>query len=341
MSPSDIRYVCTSILLLTRGLSLLPHVRYGVLLITAAQFNPIFITGFPRSGTTMVAAILDRHSAVAIPPETNFFEAMKSLRDIPPGSSTPQVLERLLGAYGMNNLSLQASDVAPLLNGTDRTSSHVFQAVLTAYQHGRGKPMIGEKTPRHIMHSDQLLTWYPQSKMIFVVRDGRDAVASLLNMPWRGHGIARLHASTWNRYMAVAYRTHRRFPGRCLFIKYEDILIDPETQVRRLDQFCGVPFEPQQIDASIPTHVVPKTLPPWMLLATRPIEPNHVGHWRKAFSRQDQWVINYTMRPYLKLFGYQDDNMCDCPVRRRIWIGATGLLLRTGETRRVYRAFFG
>ena len=186
------------------------------------------------------------------------------------------------------------------------------------------------------MEAEKLLAWYPDSKMIFVLRDGRDAVASMLKVAWRGHGIARLHAVTWRRYLQTAQRWHREFPHRFLFVKYEDILSHPQEQVTRLDRFCNVPFEPAQVDASIATHVVPKWEEPWKSLATRPFDSGRVGQWRTAFSQDDQWALNHTMAPYLAQFGYDDHTLSNCPMNRRLWLGATGLLLRTGETRRIY-----
>ncbi|MGC8625415.1 MAG: sulfotransferase family protein [Phycisphaerae bacterium] len=334
----DFRCFCGVLLLLVRSVSALPYGLGTAVLLTMAQFNPIFISGFPRSGTTMVAAILDRHSAIAIPPETYFFEAMKGMRDMPSDSPRPQLMDHLLNAYGMRDLGLQSNAVCPLLNGAEFKPKHIFRAILTAYQQQRSKPMIGEKTPRHMMQADKLLAWYPEAKMIFVIRDGRDAVASILKVPWRNHDIVRLHAATWRRYMAIACQIKQRFENRCIFVKYEDIVSRPEEQVRRLDQFCGVPFEAQQVSASVPTRVVPKWEEPWKLLATGPIEPDHTGQWRTVFTPTDQWALNHTMSPYLKLLGYRDYTLSGCPLPRRLWLAATGLLLRTGETRKIYRA---
>ncbi|MDA8378229.1 MAG: sulfotransferase [Planctomycetia bacterium] len=338
MILNDLRFFYSVIPLLVRSVTALPDGLGAAVFLTMAQFNPIFITGFPRSGTTMVAAILDRHSDIAISPETYFFQAMKDVNDTPSARPRQQIMDHLLNAYGMRDLKLQSEDVCPLLNGTEFTPRHILQAVLTAYQRQRGKPLIGEKTPRHIMQAGKLLAWYPEAKMIFVIRDGRDAVASILKVPWRNHEIVRLHAATWRRYMKVAYQIHQRDPNRCIFVKYEDVLSHPEVQVRRLDHFCGVPFEAQQVSASVPTQVVPKWEEPWKLLATGPIEPDHIGNWRTIFTPEDQWALNDTMRPYLKLFGYRDYTLSGCPMPRRLWLAATGLLLRTGETRKIYRS---
>ena len=305
----------------------------------SAPFSPIFITGFPRSGTTLVAAILDRHSSIAIPPETHFFEAMKLVEDQPSHSSSTNLVECLLNTPRMRDLGLHPSDVYPFIRQRPALPRDIFQAVLTAYGHRRGKPLIGEKTPCHLMQAKKLLAWYPNSKMIFVLRDGRDAVASLLKVAWRGHGIARLHAVTWRRYIQVAERMRHDFPDRFIFVKYEDILLHPEEQVSRLNKFCDVLFEPAQVDASVATHVVPPWEKAWKSLATQPFDLSRVGGWRTEFSEDDQWAVSHTMAPYLKQFGYDDHTLLNCPMTRRLRLAATGLLLRTGETRRIYQAF--
>lgn len=300
-------------------------------------FNPIFITGFPRSGTTMVAAILDRHSSIAISPETHFFESLKLLEDTSSSPASVNLLDRLLQTPRMRDLGIQPRDVYPFMAPGAFMPREIFQAVLIAYRHRMGKSLVGEKTPCHLMRAERLLAWYPNSKMIFVLRDGRDAVASTLKMTWRGHDIARLHAVTWRKYIQVALRMQRKFPDRFIFVKYEDILSAPEQHVTRLDQFCNVRFEPAQVDASIATHVVPQWEKSWKSLATRPFELSRIGQWRSEFSRDDAFALNHTMSPYLKRFGYTDHTLSDCPIHRRLWLTGTGLLLRTGETRRIYR----
>ncbi len=329
------RQLCGTLFVLAQCLWMHPLTQCAVAT-GAVPFSPIFITGFPRSGTTLVAAILDRHSSITISPETHFFEAMKLVEDQPCQSSSTNFVERLLNTPRMRDLALQPDDVYPFITQRPFVPRDVFQAVLTAYRHRMGKSIIGEKTPCHLMQAEKLLTWYPHSKMIFVLRDGRDAVASILKVAWRGHGIARLHAVTWRRYIQIAQRMRREYPHRFLFVKYEDILSHPQEQVSRLDQFCHVRFEPAQVDASIATHVVPKWEEPWKSLATRPFDSGRIGHWRTEFSQDDKWTLNHTMAPYLQQFGYHDHLLSDCPMNRRLWLAATGLLLRTGETRRIY-----
>ncbi len=316
-----------------------PSQKYTAAAMPCEPFRPIFITGFPRSGTTLLAATMDRHSAISITPETYFFTALKSIHKRASSHNyDSRFVQRLMGEYGLRDLMLRPEDVCAFLNGDKLSARNIFRAILMAYQHRMGTAMIGEKTPSHIMEADKLLKWYPQSRMIFVLRDGRDAVASLLNMPWRSHGIARLHAVTWRRYVQIAQQIQRRYPDRFILVKYEDILSQPNTEIRRLDEFCGIKFEPRQIDATIQTHVVPQWEEPWKLKATHPIDTTRVGHWRTDFTVEEKWALNHTMSPYLQQFGYEDYGVSECPPVRRLWLKATGVLLRTGETRRIYRA---
>ena len=47
-----------------------------------SRFRPIFIVGVSRSGTTMLATILDRHPSIAVPPETQYFHQVRLLQEL-------------------------------------------------------------------------------------------------------------------------------------------------------------------------------------------------------------------------------------------------------------------
>jgi hypothetical protein len=301
-------------------------------------FRPIFITGFPRSGTTLVAAILDRHSSVTVTPETHFFETLQAVQDLISARYDMCFVYRLLHAPRMRDLSLNVADIYTLLSSPPITPQHIFQAVLTAYQRPRCKTRVGEKTPSHIMQADTLLNWYPQAKMIYVVRDGRDAISSLLKTPWRGHDILRLHAVSWRHSIQMARRMQHRFPDRFLCVQYEDIVSHTENEVRRIDQFCGIQYESRQLDMSILTETVPQWELPWKSRVFQHMDSGRCGQWRREFTLEEQWALNCTIGRSLKAFDYDDHSLSGCPIHRRLWLIATELLLRNGETRKVYRS---
>lgn len=52
----------------------------------------------------------------------------------------------------------------------------------------------------------------------------------------------------WREYDRVIHFWRARYPGRVYNQVYEDLLADPETQIRRMLDFCGLPFDPACLD---------------------------------------------------------------------------------------------
>ena len=46
------------------------------------------------------------------------------------------------------------------------------------------KPRAGEKSILHVLYAQELLDWYPGAKVLGILRDGRDVVASMMRPPW-------------------------------------------------------------------------------------------------------------------------------------------------------------
>lgn len=132
-------------------------------------FKCLFVGGCPRSGTTLMQAILMQTGVVATAPETHLF---------------PQYIERLYGAWDKFRAKKAAGhrDV-----GLHRVLSQAdFEAALKAFSDqmlgtiaGRkGKPFVCEKTPENMLVWQEILRLYPKATMVHVVRDPRGVVAS-------------------------------------------------------------------------------------------------------------------------------------------------------------------
>ncbi|MGC8553114.1 MAG: sulfotransferase family protein [Phycisphaerae bacterium] len=263
--------------------------------------------GFPRSGTTMLAVLLDRHADIAVGPESHFFEVIKHLH-LPSGLTSPEIdawLPRILAAPRMRDLELSSDAVRLWLQpGSPAGEANIFAAILQAYRAKRGKAIIAEKTPQHLLELNTLLHWYPQAKAICVLRDGRDAVASILQVPWRSHSSARLYALQWNRYFKLIQAAQKRHPQRVLLIRYEDLASDPKPQLQRIGLFMGVEFDPAQLDATQQSCAVPQWELGWKASAETAPRQDHIGQWQTRLSTREQQIVNTTLHDTLRCAGY-------------------------------------
>jgi hypothetical protein len=259
-----------------------------------------FVVGCGRSGTTLLSVLLDRHSQLAMTPETAFYEEVAP-KIVPFDEAT---LAGVLAEWPrLPELEL---DVATVLArcGEGSSPGAVFDLLLRLYADKRGKRYCGEKTPRHWRHLATLLDDFPAAYVLCIVRDGRDAALSLNAMPWWPYDLSAA-ATVWLNAAEAARTYSARFPDRVLTVRYEDLVSAPRTILATLMEFIGLRFEPRQLDDSIASRVVmPRSLP-WKGKALGAIDQSRVGHWRTTASAAEAAWLNDVLAAELALLDYR------------------------------------
>ncbi|HTV47116.1 MAG TPA: sulfotransferase [Phycisphaerae bacterium] len=274
-----------------------------------------FIVGYERSGTTLLAAMLDRHSRIAIPPETHFFEHVCRVEDARKCANTETLVDRFINAPRSRDLKLNKSELLNQLAGSESTWANLLAAALQLYMVKHGKERVGEKTPNHHLIVPEILNLFPGSRVIWVLRDGRDVILSLMKTPWPRHRLLRLHAFEWRRSMEKMIEFEKRFPERMIRMKFENLVTDPEAELRRVCEFIGVDFETRQLDSNVHTDVVPEWELSWKHRVFSPPDLTRIGTWKHECTREDQWMLNSVMQPCLSKLDYSVDHaMDDCPL---------------------------
>lgn len=111
-----------------------------------------------------------------------------------------------------------------------------------------GKYRWAEKTPRHIRHIGKILNWAPTSRIILIVRDGRDVAYSIKQRTGSlAEGIQRWVSDN------LAGKSYWDHP-QVYIIKYEDIISDFESSVTKLLKFLGEDY----FSSMLNFHATPK-----------------------------------------------------------------------------------
>ncbi|AND70966.1 hypothetical protein ATSB10_35120 [Dyella thiooxydans] len=206
-----------------------------------------FIVGCPRSGTTIVQAMLARHPEVATLPETAFFEHLygelhwrwrdhgvphRRRRAVEMGFARRHgrhVLQQLQGRLGGGDVAVPLR----LAGCIER-----FVGLLDDYAAAGGHSMWIEKTPNHLLYIPEIERHVPDARFVHVIRDGLDVVASIADANLHyddNHGFgggAKLWAQRWNR----ATNLHGRQVGKPNhhFVFLDDFVADTPREWRRL-----------------------------------------------------------------------------------------------------------
>jgi len=146
--------------------------------------EPFFIVGFQRSGTTLLRVMLDNHPEIAIPLDVTGLWARynSKLHEYNYLRTNEDVIKIIKDLLKEERIKLWQTDfsVEEILQYVEKnTYSHVIAAFYKAYANRRGKKYWGYKDP-DTRHIHLLNKWFPQSKIIHIIRDGRDACLSHL-----------------------------------------------------------------------------------------------------------------------------------------------------------------
>lgn len=212
--------------------------------------SPVFIVGCSRSGTTLLQSLLASHPAIASFPESKFFVDLirmpeEQSRRYSLGIVGPQLrstMESFLDEAGHPELKRKLPNL-PLINAYVRSFKNIL-AELTQLQ---GKSMWLEKTPEHLHRLKYIETFIPEAKVIHIVRNGVDVIASLYEVARRypqdwGHAYGTVDSciKRWSDDIAITHQYITK-PNHTL-IRYEQLIDDLTNEVERLCQFIGVPF---------------------------------------------------------------------------------------------------
>lgn len=261
------------------------------------------MVGFPRSGTTLLRVMLDRHPRLAVPPESHFVVfAPRWLLSRSPALAIRHVLAHpRFRAWGLDpgHVRCLVTEARP------RTYNEVVRAVFAAYAASQDKPRWGDKTPLYVKHMGTLAREFPDARFVHVIRDGREAAASVAEQDW-GEPSAVAAAYGWRRAVGAGRRAGARLgPDRYLEVRLEDLVARPEATLQRVCRFLDEPYAPEMLEY----HRDTARREPWASPTSmhrhvlRPPTPG-LRDWRVGQSPTQQRAVEAACRRRLAELGY-------------------------------------
>jgi tetratricopeptide (TPR) repeat protein len=197
--------------------------------------EPIFIIGLPRSGSTLLEQILASHSQV---------EGTMELPEI------PRLSQELQGRESSDANPRYPTIMRDLAAADFQSLGEKYLAETRIYR--TGKPRFIDKMPNNFRHIGLIHLILPNAKIIDARREPlaccfsnfKQLFAKGQEFTYSLEDIGRYYRS----YVQLMQHWDAVLPGKILRVQHEEVVADLEGNVRRILEFCGLPFEPQCVE---------------------------------------------------------------------------------------------
>lgn len=287
----------------------------------------IFITGNSRSGTTMLSKILGRSPLVFSFHELHFFEQLWYPEDnIPPLSKEHGIVmfsnlislqrEGFLAVRNPRQFHAEASEFFESNEINSITPPAIFMNYLLYESTLNNKIIPCEQTPRNLFFIDEIIRFYPNSKIICMIRDPRDVLLSQ-KYKWKrrflGHDDMPVKEviRSWFNYHPITISklwnsSAKKISGSMRMqnvhlIQFEELIANPESVVKKLCSFLNIGFDDSMLmiptEGSSNVSDVPGQLG---------IDKTKTGNFSKGLTPTEIYLCQETTAVFRRRFGYQD-----------------------------------
>ena len=224
------------------------------------RFNPVFVLGHARSGTSLMCRLLLDHLGVNFGTESQFIiryhtrlqrygdlSADRRLRRLFDEISRERFFERTRRNFGF------VFDVDRAMRSIEsRTYAGALHAIFEQFAFGKGMTRWGDKTPEYCRHLPVLRELFPTAQFIHVVRDGRDVALSAFKTGFGPKNVDEA-ARAWREQvrMITAFGASTS-PDDFLTIRYEDLLRDPVATLGTIGAFLGIANQATLVETIAP-----------------------------------------------------------------------------------------
>ena len=240
-----------------------------------AHDRPIFITGMPRTGTTLVERIISGHPSVASGGELyNFSVAVK----------------QVIGSVSSEFISADIIEQFAAINAEKLGKAYIES---THYLAG-DKSYVVDKLPLNILYAGLMIEALPAAKVICLDRNPLDTIVSNYRQLFSfqdstfGYSLNLEHAARYYiEFRKLSEQLLHIYPDNFYRVNYEALVNNPEVEIRKLLDFCGLSWDEACLHIDQNTKPVATAS---SVQVRQPITAAGVGQWQR-YSNYLQPVI--------------------------------------------------
>jgi hypothetical protein len=268
-----------------------------------------FFVGCDRSGTTLIQAVFDGHSRLAIPYESHFIPMLLRRRERyerEGGFDQDGFLADLFAYPFVERWGLTREEIATAIRKEPPGDvPNAIRTVFALYAARQNEPMYGDKTPGYVRSLPRIAGAFPEARFVHIIRDGRDVALSLFEAEWAPDSV--VDAARFWKQRVEAGRTAGRVlgPARYSELRYEDFVDDPIGETQRVCAFLELSFEESMLDYSGRAEaIIGQTDVPHRHEGLREAPTKGRRDWRRQMEPGDVLLFEAVAGGTLADFGY-------------------------------------
>ncbi len=291
-----------------------------------------FIFGHARSGTTLLARLIRVHPEVHCNWQAHFFTRQPFLQALVQSADIQEWLSRRSNRWN------QGRDLSPLVLRV--TADFILEREAAQL----GKRIVGDKSPNSLVNGEAVLRMqqiYPDARLIFIVRDGRDAALShrfqsfidkseylsdedlAIRQDFRkdptpfingqrslftAQGLRRA-AQGWVENVTQTHQYAQQiYDERYYSLRFEDLLQDPWKKMSEIWSFLGADMSLAELQEALSNELAQNPDADWQLQKAgeiaQPLQKGKSGSWREMFTHSDRQLFLEIAGETLLEWGY-------------------------------------
>ena len=272
--------------------------------------QPVFVVGCARSGTTLLAGLLSSHSRLICGPETEFFTGLHIANQGDrlcvaatwPEAAADYLFSKVHEKPIPDYYGITRAEIIAYLKNRERSCPAILESLTETYMKREGKHRWVEKTPTHLICLREVRRHYPYAPVVRIVRDPRDVALSLLNVPWGPSSFAA--AVLYWRFFDDLSASFFEADRNTLTLRFEDVVLKPEVELRKLCDFLDEKFEPGMMDTAHSIGHLNPTKISWKQNAGQQIDPGRTAVWQRETTAEQQSQAEAIAGDRMKAYGY-------------------------------------
>lgn len=268
--------------------------------VTHTRRTPVYVIGYPRSGTSATCKLLRRYHKVSFGTESQFivryYKRLSQYGNLNDDENLRRLIKDISAerffTRSQRNWGFVFDPARAFSEITKRTYSGLLDAIFRQLAEHNGMVRWGDKTPDYNSDLRVLRHLFPDAQFIHIVRDGRDVALSIREMNF-GPTNACEAARQWARALDAIRSFARELPADQFFeLRYEDLTDGPVETMAALADFLGIDDSAGRLREFLRGNIATD------------VKADNSGKWRRRLSPRDVERFEAVAGAQLATFGY-------------------------------------